>query len=305
METRIDIGFDPGYAFIKTAVEFDGALRYDKDNTVVVALEKPTSQTIFFEGQHWMVGYSALKRQKHIEITNHELLERFAPILFLHMLKRNGIEPESVGKVATGLSLAHEGRIDSFKSRLSSFVANEKEYSFNVHIVPQAEGARHTIEGIPDKPENYAIFDIGGNTLDVLVVIDGELQEDSRFGADNRGVFQVAKSLQQVMTENKIETISLPTALAVLETSTIRLNGEDYDLSEEVDKIKSSYTQELMAYIAENWRHEIKVLDQIVFVGGGSYLLEKEQMLPHYIVPEYPEYYNAVGNLMSIKVGVE
>jgi hypothetical protein len=297
----VDIGHDPGYGYNKSAVDIDGNISYEKDNSVVAWSAEASVGAIKFEGKYWHVGKAALLRKNQVEITNHDILEQYQPLFLLHMLKKLGIDPDSVGIIATGLSLAHESRAESFKNRLTSFEANDRMYHFNIEIVAQAVGAKYVIDDFDERPENYAIFDIGSNTLDALVVIDGEIQEGSRFGTDNRGVFTVARTLQQHLVDIGVGSVSLPESMKILETGSIKLYGVEHDLANAVEEIKSKYTNELMSYIDSRWNSELRILDSIIFVGGGSHFLDENLMQPHFMIPSNPEYFNAVGNLRSVE----
>lgn len=297
---KIDFGFDPGYGYGKGAYEIGGEIKYSKENSVLGWSADPINGAIKFDGKYWFVGKRAFLMKNQVEITNHDGLEYHAPIMLLHMLNKAEIDPNEVGRIATGLSLAHASRANSFRARLSKFTANDREYEFDIRLIPQAEGAKYAIDLSGDEDSNYAVFDIGSNTLDAIVVIDNEIQDNSRYGQDNRGVFQVAKLLQQKIVKEGIGSVTLPEAMKALETGEVKLYGETHDVSGMVDEIKLDYTQELLTFIKKNWDTELRVLDKIVFVGGGSYFLDKDSLLPHCEIKEYAEYYNAVGNLKSL-----
>lgn len=297
--TKMNIGFDPGYGYGKGAVEIGGSIVFAKDNSVVAWTIEPEEGTIEFEGRHWFVGEEALIRPNQVEIVNHDLLNTHGPLFLLNLLRKLEIDPDDVGTVGTGLSLAHSKQAEAFRERLSSFEANGRKYSFDIEIIPQAVGAKHALD-MTEEERNYAVLDFGSNTVDALVVINGKIQEASRYGVDSRGVFQMAKAVQKYAANNDIGAITLPEAMDVLESKSLFLYGVSYDLADVVEDIKTEYTTELLSYVFKKWDNEIRVLRKIFFVGGGAHLIDKEQLLPHFHIPDKPEYYNAVGNLLAL-----
>ncbi|MEA3373604.1 MAG: ParM/StbA family protein [Campylobacterota bacterium] len=300
----INFGIDLGFGFTKDSYYDDGKIVCDKFISAVAWDVRKRDGMYDYDRRYWKVGEGALSSKNIIELTNYALLEEFAPLLLLEAINRAGLKAENIGTVVCGLSLAHAREADSFVKKLSSFVVDGKKYEFEISLVPQAEGAMHTIKKTyNDSTGNFMVIDIGSNTIDALVCEDGSMQENTLDGYENRGVRRVAQLLQQHLVKNDIGELTIPQSLKVLEDRKVKLYGVETDLDVVIKQISRDFTKETLQFIRNKYDHELKVLDRIFFVGGGAHYIggTEDIGLPHAVIPEDPEYFNAVGNLLSAK----
>jgi hypothetical protein len=297
-------GFDPGFGFTKYSYFSDGIPQCGKFISCVAWDHRGTSDMFDFDRRYWMVGEDAVLGKNAIELTNYRLLFEHAPLLLLQAMRESNVDPRSVDTVVCGLSMAHAAEADAFARHIGEFMCDGTQYTFNVQLVPQGEGASYTLEWMNNgESENYMLVDIGSNTIDTLVYANGKRRENSYEGFENRGVRRVAQLLQQHAIKSDLGNLTLPQATKALESRQIKLYGQVTDLSSVIDEIISVYTKETLEFLKERYHHEFKNLDRIVFVGGGAYFIDRHAM-PHFHVPQDPEFFNAVGNLLSYEKGL-
>jgi len=117
-------------------------------------------------------------------------------------------------------------------------------------------------------------------------------------GFDNKGVINIAKMVQKYIKESFNKEINIKKAASILDKGEYFLRGETNDLSNVIEKFKTEYTKTLMDFLEKNYEDRFDDMEKIIFVGGGAYFIDKEYSNNIAIVPN-PEYYNAIGNLMS------
>ena len=305
MGEKIVIGFDPGFGYVN-------ATRFDKSKIIeikfpsAVSWSDTESKNMYDDGRKfWNVGESALLSKNIVEITTYDELKSHSRLLLLEAISNLGLEPEDIGTVVCGLSLAHVSRAQEFAEYLSCFTLNGKKYSFSIKLVPQGVGAKYAIDHESSsnaKQENFMVIDVGANTIDTLVSINGSVISGTQKGHEGRGVRRVASMLQQVVADKDLEHLSVQEALKALEDGHVKQYGVTTPLKDEIQNISKTFTEETMTFIKDKYSNELKRMDTIYFVGGGAYYIQKDYM-PHFFIPNNPEFFNARGNLLSYKKG--
>lgn len=147
-----------------------------------------------------------------------------------------------------------------------------------------------------------AIVDIGGRTTDYVVVKDQGIIHGSS-GSLQCGMLDVKQKVADGIQERfDLERISEQRVAHALETNSVRLHGEDYDVARLVDSAKKEVVERLLVETRRQLGMGIE-LDRIVFVGGGAVVLLEHitNWFPHQIIAEHPSFANARGMLKYLR----
>ncbi|WP_327210175.1 ParM/StbA family protein [Rhizobium leguminosarum] len=140
-------------------------------------------------------------------------------------------------------------------------------------------------------------MDIGGRTTDIATVIGGTRIDHARSGTANIGVLDVYKAVKQgIWAQEKIrDEFPINVIDKAVRTGTIKLYGDEMDVSKIVDEVKSEYLAKLKREI-ERQISTAAAMNRVVFVGGGSALFTDiaGTFRNGYVSPD-PEFANARG----------
>jgi hypothetical protein len=184
---------------------------------------------------------------------------------------------------------------NNLKNSCSKFLINGKYFENKILVVPQGVGIWYYC----DQPKNAAIIDVGFNTIDVLVVEDGMLSVDKSFGLVDKGAVILASNVAKIFYAKYNDQISKYLANEILlNHGKIKYGRKEYDLSEDIARLKLNYTEKVLADVFDNtdFKGLLKSIDTLIVAGGGAYYLdgsfiEKEGI----VVPDKPDYANVLG----------
>lgn len=303
------IGLDPGFSNIKYATNGDYG-KFISAIAEIKGLNTEAGDDIYkLDGRFYYVGEKALKQPSAniIDINSYDNLERFTPMFIVHTLNILGIEPENVGGICLGLSPSHLSHLQSFKERCSNFILNDREYSFNIKIIPQGMGATVALEDRGLVVDNdLLLIDGGFNTVDTIFLYDKQLQKgrlspDNAF--ENMGVIKVAEKLARRIKESENIDLTIKETQQCLTTHRLKHRGSIYDLSTVIADCVREYTKELMDFITKRYGGDMDKMDAVYIVGGLAYMIDKEieGYAENFIKTfEDSEYLNAIGNYLYI-----
>lgn len=306
------IGIDTGFGHTKYCFKGKNDKMMLKKFPSVVAIcpddIESDENVAILDGKPYYVSSLALNSDpRHIkEVTSYQDLETYAPLFIHELCIKEGLKPEDVDEICVGLAPAHKNNAQKFKERLESFEISGLQYNQKVSVIPQGVGAVKALQDFwSDKnaePENYIVVDIGFNTLDIVLVFEGEIQK-SRLNQSNsfekKGVVLIAEEMQKYIKQHHNRNITSKEALKIIIEESYKLRGDVFDLSSFVSELKTSYTKDIMDFLESRYSNEIDKLDAFVFVGGGGYFVNKNYT-SHTMTFKNSEYYNAIGNLLTI-----
>lgn len=143
------------------------------------------------------------------------------------------------------------------------------------------------------------IIDVGGNTVDLLEVIQGEISPQRK--GLSEGMFRAYHDLYTALMSNKkIEPAlsSMYDMRKVFETGHILVNGEKIDLTKQVKEARSKFARSIIAIIKERstgWR--TAKMERIYLTGGAAPFVYEElkEEIPHLKMSDNPVMANARG----------
>lgn len=304
------LGVDFGFGHIKYALSGNdnvGSCEVGKISSIVAEVQSDENDkdALFYEGKSYYVGELCAYQKNKNDIEKYEDLEKNAPLFLARIFEMNGVSPSEVESLAVCLAPIHYQHKDKFIKKIKSFEVNGVQYSFdNVLVLQQGACAKDLIEKKRDKKDNssdYMIVDVGFNTLDVCVVLNGDVKSGSlsRDSVENYGVIKMANIvLNEVKSQINTNNITTKDAMDIIITHHFRFRGNDYDFSELVEKSKEQYYKEIKNYLEKNYETYIDRLQAIYLIGGGSYYVDSYEN--HFIkFSDSAEYFNALGCLLE------
>lgn len=308
------LGIDIGYGDVKVIYgdttgkiskifKFPSAIGVTQRNAYVA-----DNRVLDFKEHAYYVGEDALNlpSANMVDISEYKNLEYYAPLFLYHAMRMIGLE-QAPDYVVCGLSKAQIGNSGYFKEALESFEVNGKAFSgIKVSILPQGAGSKITVDTYGDEfpqhqkdmnAENTFIgVDIGFNTVDIFLVMNGKTSPSLFEGIEHQGVMKVAQSLAAYIKTEYQRDITLHEAKEALDTGVYKLRGQRHDISKQVFEIKQGYLKEIQELINQRYGDVIDKCDFVYLSGGGSVFFRGVDQTGFFKTPKkVPEFYNAIG----------
>jgi plasmid segregation protein ParM len=252
------------------------------------------SNLVFYNGEYYYVGELASNSPDLILANSPDFLVRYSPAFLYHIIKK--LEFPEISTICVSLSLAdYKEHKNQLKSSCSNFLVNKKYFENKILVVPQGVGIWYYC----DQPKNAAIIDIGFNTIDVLIVEDSMLSVDKSFGLVDKGAVILASNVAKIFYTKYNDQINKYLANEILlNHGKIKYGRKEYDLSEDIAKLRANYTEKVLADVFDNtdFKGLLKSIDTLVVAGGGAYYLDKSFIEKEGIlIPDKPDYANVLG----------
>jgi plasmid segregation protein ParM len=325
----LNVGVDDGYAAVKVAW-------YDQNGTIrtlsIPSRVRQGSLGIGSFGENGTVGgyeTDGICYTVGAEIGGSETripdynLSRTARVLAHHALIQAGFGGKAV-RIASGLPLNRyfEGGKKN-EERISRKVWNfaqpvrrmdegqtAKIVQHNVFAQGLTAAVDWFVEGGKTRPHKgrIGVVDIGGQTIDISVVWLGQkgelMTERDNLVTEDIGVLDVHKILKrQIMSVHKVDDVSSEDLDRALTTGRIWIWTKDHSVEDEIIEAVREVGEQLQAPILSTFGKGISSLENILFVGGGSYLFrDLVSMFPNAVVPDQPEFANARGLLKTLSL---
>lgn len=285
----IKIAIDIGYGDVKVYLRNENGIENYFKFTNAVSFAGNTSvnyhqnalEVFTFNDLEYLVGNDALWNTP-FTARRYQYLHEYAPLLVYKALKMANISTKEDVQLITGLSLKDWAKAEEFGQRLSNIFVNNEHYSIapeNIYIVPQGKGVYVDYKNSHEITEDcFAIVDIGYNTFDFLVFINGSPVPNKNY-ANMLGVNNLVQELQKYLTkELNITTFSEQEVKTILFERSVRIGAKTHDLSLPIKKEIIKYSKLLQNEILEKNEDMINRVFKVIFSGGGAYLLKEENV---------------------------
>ena len=143
-----------------------------------------------------------------------------------------------------------------------------------------------------------AVVDIGGRTTDTVVVREKGILHDSS-GSCSIGMLDAKQAVGDVLEEHfDLESLDERLLSLALDSNSIRLYGQDHDVSGAVLAAKRELVERLYSEIRRQLGRAAEV-DTVLFVGGGTLALSSfiSDWFPNQVIADQPAFANARGML--------
>lgn len=318
----LDIGFgDVKVVFIHSShlgemnsFKFPTAVAYARKGVIELDEE---AEEYEFEGRRYLVGESTLSSADIFSTRDISFLITYAPLLVykaFEIIRAKQNENFSEKHVCLGIPLSyfHEKRFE-LERRVRSFAVNGEFLSFDTaEVRPQSQGILFDFAldemGNPIMERqglNLLILDIGFNTVDVLVVVEGRSSGKRSVMFERGGVSKMCEELSQYLQKEYRLNLSEQAVKEILTKQVFKLYGVKKDLSAAIRKMKEHYTDWLVQEVRSRFEDFLKQADKLIIAGGGAYYV-RDDFYERYprefiFIPPEPEYSNARGFLKFLK----
>lgn len=309
------IGIDFGFGHIKYALGLkDGSMELGKIPSII-AIESddgessPTqdSDIFHYKGKNYCVGDLCSYYGNKSDIEKYEDLQKYAPLFLASILKKLKAKSKNIETLVVCLAPIHYEFKDEFIETIKSFSINGDKYSFeNIVVLQQCACSKEVVEKMRDKEDTsdkFMIVDIGFNTLDVCIVLDGKIRETNlkKNSVENYGVIKMASYvLNEASRIINTRNIGIKDAMGIIVTKEMKFRGNTYDFSDIVEKAQEDYFQIIYHYLESNYETFLDRLEAIYLIGGGSYYVKSYEK--HFKkFSDKAEYFNAIGCFLEGK----
>ena len=288
----LDIGY--GDTKVKTStMEYKMPTAVCKVKEAFVEFGSP--EGYLFNGKRYHLGEKALMGAYNTRSFN--FLINYAQLIIYKAIKEVKFDISEPIQLRTGLSLFNWKDKEEFINSIKTINVNDEIINLNISLMAQGEGVFREYDG--DKSGTICIADMGYNTFDFLVFINGVPQTGLSF-ANNKGVNEIIVDLKSRLQKKYSFNISEQAVKKAFSDGYIMNYGEKVDLSVEIQESKEEYAQMMFEELESNSNDLMQSADKIIFSGGGAYFFDNIELKNNMMLSNTPyEYSNVRGYFKS------
>ncbi len=298
------IAIDIGYGDTKVVVGdkyFKFASAIEKRNLSQANFESKEIDVYEFKGTRYTVGDKALTNA--VSTRGFNFLVKYSSLLIYHAIKLADFDIKKPIKIITGLSLVNWQDKEEFLKSISSIKVNDDIFSPEITLMAQGQGVFYDYSTRRDGV--LCVVDMGYNTFDFLVFENDIPRKDLSF-ATKKGAHSIITELQTKLRNKFQFDITEQSAKEIFFNGSFKNYGEIIDLSEEIEDLKTHYTDFIIDELKTQRAELLRTADIVIFSGGGAYYLEDNEFPKNVRFSEKPyEYANVRGYLRFAKEQLE
>lgn len=256
----------------------------------------------------------------HISTDNYNNLKFMTPYIIKRYLNQLAKEGKEWDLVATGISLAYMDNDKDFKEHICSTLGLPED---KLVVIPQGIGAKYcfTHYGTNIQGNNqmliksYLGIDIGYNSTDFFYVVDDKLTGNKITGDEQTGIVVLNKKVKEEaerrLKEKTGDDIILSDAHVkqLLSDKKLVFQSKGIDLTDFINEEIKVYLNNMSKIINEKFKYDMATIQKLVIFGGAGTLLKSNMSAVEevfdkgfIIIPEKPQFYNAVGYCLAAQV---
>lgn len=328
--TKRILAIDVGSGYTKIVYDDMGTYEIREELTGFAKVEQTSSLTpesaehvISFDGEnYYAVGENSIyySAKNHIRTDEYETIKFMTPFFIKKALNKLNAEGKEWDLIVTGISLAYMDKATDFKQYICETLEIEEN---KLAIIPQGVGAKYCFSeyGMSIQGSNqlliksYLGIDIGYNSTDYFHVVDNKLTGNKIIGEEQTGIVvlcnKIKEETERLIKEKTGDETSLSDAMIkqILAERKITFNNKTIDLSEYIDSQVKEYLSSMSKIIFDKFKNDMATIQKIVIFGGSGLLLKNnldsvEGIFDKgfIIIPDKPQYYNAVGFALAGQV---
>lgn len=290
------LGLDIGYGDtkIKTQeLETKIPTAVSKVKEAFVEFGKP--EGYLYNGKRYNLGDNGLMGAYNTRSFN--FLLNYAPLLIFKSIEIAGFDINEPIHLKTGLSLFNWKEKEEFIEKIKTIRVNDQVINLKISLMAQGEGVFREYDG--DKSGMVCIADMGYNTFDFLVFINGVPQPGLSF-ANNQGVNEIIVDLKSKLQKKYSFNISEQAVKKAFIDGYIMSFGEKVDLSIDIQESKEEYAQKMFEELESHRNDILQSADKIIFSGGGAYFFDGIDLKKNMMLSNTPyEFSNVRGYFKS------
>lgn len=314
LKAGIDIGFGDVKAVFSDnrKIKFPTAIVRDPGGAFNVSTGKEEGFHNY-NGSNYYVGKTALHMGQTYSTRSMEFMENFTPLLVHVALEKAGFINSEVKHLSIGLQLGKSNAVGKafLLKKIEEGVVDGKKLGFeHVEVIPQGVGilldSRFNWQGqeLVGAGINTLVVDIGFNTVDVLVAIDGQPKKGRSEMLERSGISWICERLIARVKERTGSGLTEQQAKNALLNGYVEMYGKKIDLGLDIKEISNGYAEWLHSELRSRWEEQMAQFPRIILAGGGAHIVKP--YMPHYmqniITPAEPEFANARGFFKWLQV---
>jgi len=275
------VALDVGFGWTKVATgqgtfKFPTWLAYKSDEAI------NNLDSVSYDGKEYVVGTDAKYERQKITIAGIDELINYFPVFVKFATQKAGL---SNPKIITGLPPTYRDK----------FSILEKQ---GITVLPQGLGIYLDTIDMVDADE-LLVIDIGFNTVDYILVIDGERKRGNTLV--KQGVERMVEIFKSKLPAelSYLKQFNLQRLMDTFEKGYANVEGERVDLSDFKQQAIDEYNEVVRTRLRSEIGNLLEEVEQVVVAGGGAYYLNKIRA-SRVFIPHDPEFSQARGYLKFI-----
>ncbi len=253
------------------------------------------SAALSFGGREYLVGGDARFAGYVVPTTTEDFLVSYSPLILGRILMAEDLD--GVDAVVVSLSLRDWDKRVRLEKAVRSFTVSGRTFSHEVYVKPQGFG----IWVDQGRPENAVIVDIGFNTVDVLMVVDGVAKREFSFAVAGLGTTAFISDVTEIVNRKAVQDFTPNEMAHLLQNDTGLL--KKFGVVDEVAARKITWSKDLWSRLMSRpvFKKGLELLDVVIVAGGGARFFEGIRDSRIRVVKDEPEFSNVRGFVRLIK----
>lgn len=283
------LGLDIGYGYTKYCILDDkGKIHYDKivsgvckvPDSSYSELTDKDSYYIFKDKKYLIGDLSSMLMEAPIDVMTYEGYKEVSAVItsyMLHIHRNYNIE-----EIRLGLTPAMWDKKDEYLDCICSELGLSKE---KVAIKIQGLSGHQCYKKYGVDPssdenqsqyisDNYVGLDIGHNTLDFYIVLDGKVLDYGIKGFLKRGACIITDNIKKHVQSDYGYELNDVEAKAVLNTGLLKRRRRIIDLKNKVNQFILNYLESTLQLVEQEYGVQLDKVDQILIFGGGGEIIK-------------------------------
>lgn len=283
------LGLDIGYGYTKYCILDDnGKIHYDKIVSGVCRVPDSTYSELtdkdsyyIFKDKKYLIGdLSSMLMESPIDVMEYEGYKEVSVVIASYMLHKH--RNYNIDEIRLGLTPAMWDKKDEYLDFICSELGLTKD---KVAIKIQGLSGHQCYKKYGIDPgsdenqsqyisENYVGLDIGHNTLDFYIVLDGKVLDYGIKGYLRKGACIITDNIKKhVQTEFGYELNDVE-AKKVLNTGLLKRRRNIIDLKDRVNRFILDYLESTLDLVEKEYGVQLDKVDQILIFGGGGEIIK-------------------------------
>ena len=283
------LGLDIGYGYTKYCIlDEKGKIHYDKIVSGVCRVPESSYTELtdkdsyyLFKDKKYLIGdLSSMLMVPPIDVMSYDGYKEVSAVITSYMLHihRN----YNIDEIRLGLTPAMWDKKDEYLDYMCTELGLPKE-----RISVKIQGLsghqcykRYGIDPSSDEnqsqyiSDNYVGLDIGHNTLDFYIVIDGKVLDYGIRGYLRKGACNITDNIKKYIQAEYGYELNDVEAKKVLNTGMLKRRRNVIDLKEKVNRFILDYLQSTLDLVETEYGVQLDKVDQILIFGGGGEIIK-------------------------------
>lgn len=323
------LSIDLGYGSIKYCIMDPNSgkiIKIDKEVSGVLEVPEGDSSMISsvdtyheFKGKRYLIGELSTKLDlEPIDIMDYEGFKKVGPILMSYLL--NKFSTSNIHKISIGITPVIWDKRDDYLEYVTTEL-DLTEGKLELHtqgVSGHYTYLRYGLDINPDdtkinidsKSLNYIGADLGFNTMDIYLCVNGSILDYGIRGYAKKGITIVAEKVKEYVFTHLGLKLNDVESKEVIELGGVKKRGKLMDMSEKIAEFIVEYLLDTMKLIESEYGNQLNKMDNILISGGGAEVIkiymERSPIINNKIeelygdeflmLPKsYGEYYNCIG----------